>query len=159
MKKISLILLFVICVFSLKAQNNTSDPQVVQMLKEFYTAYNTAWASHLPATPLIKKLDSLQTKYCTIAARKELKKLLKASGLDHDALTNDEGTDVEHLKKTLKITKDPIKTNDYIVSYIDHTMTPAYKPIDKTVIIHVTVVKENGSFKIDNAYGDAISLR
>jgi hypothetical protein len=160
MKKLLFIFLFTASAIISKAQNNAGDKQAVQMLKEFYIAYNTAWST----TPvkdyrlLSKKLDSLQRKYCTIWLRKQLKELAKGEGADHDLLTNDEYTNVEHLK-TLKIIKDPSKANAYTVSYIDHTMSPAYKPIDKTVIIHVTVAKESGSFKIADAFGDAISLR
>jgi hypothetical protein len=163
MKKTFIVFLFITSAIISKAQNSTSDQQVIQMLKEFYIAYNTAWATGKLSTTkdaaiLVKKLDSLQTKYCTIKLRKELKELYKKERLDHDLLTNDEYTNVEHLK-TLKITKDETKANAYIVSYVDHTMSPAYKPIDKTVIIHITVAKESGIYKIADAYGDAISLR
>jgi hypothetical protein len=163
MKKIFLGLLLVICVFASEAQNSYSDTEAVKMLKTFYIAYNTAWAtSNLKteqgAHAFIEKLDSLKTEYCTIKLRKGLKGLFKKEGLDHDLLLNDEGTDIAHLK-TLKIVKDESKTKAYTVSYVDHTLSPAYKPIDNTVIIHVTVAKENGTYKIADAYGDAISLR
>jgi hypothetical protein len=155
MKNIFLFLLFISGAITTKAQN-ASDKQAMQMLKEFYVAYNTVWSTD-KYPRLQKKLDSLQRKYCTIWLRKQLKELSKGEGADHDLLINDEFTDVPHLK-TLKIIKDVSKPNAYIVSYVDHTMSPAYKPIDKTVIIHVTVAKENGSYKIANAFGDAISL-
>jgi len=154
MKRILFVFLFIASAVISKAQNNAPDGQAIHMLKEFYTAYCT-----IPFIPKnIHKIDSLQTRYCTIKLRKELKGLYKETGLGHDVLTNDEGTDLEHLK-TLKIIKDTSKANAYIVSYIDHTLSAANKPIDKTVVIHVTVAKENGRFKIADAYGDAISLR
>lgn len=156
MKKLFLILFFLSRAFITNAQNLTTDKVAVQMLKEFYTAYNTVWST-AKYPRLQKKLDSLQRQYCTLWLRKQLKELAKGEGADHDLLTNDEYTDVAHLK-TLKIVKDTTKPNYYIVSYVDHTMSPAYKPIDKTVVIHVRVAKENGSWKIANAYGDAISL-
>jgi hypothetical protein len=163
MKKIILVFLFVTGALVSEAQNISSDEPAVEMLKAFYTAYNTAWATatlktEQDARVLIKKLDSLQTKYCTIKLRRELKELFKKEGLDHDLLINDEGTDIPHLK-TLKIVKDESKADAYTVSYVDHTLSPSNKPIDKTVIIHVAVAKENGSYKIADAYGDAISLR
>jgi len=163
MKKIFLVFLFVTSALVSEAQNSPSDEQAMQMLKAFYIAYNTAWATtklktDQDAHTFIKKLDSLQTKYCTTKLKKELKELFKKEGLDHDLLINDEYTDVTHLK-TLKIVKDPSKANMYTVSYIDHTLSPAYKPIDKTVTVNVTVAKENGTYKIADAYGDAISLR
>ncbi|HEY8782104.1 MAG TPA: hypothetical protein VIM16_10840 [Mucilaginibacter sp.] len=82
----------------------------------------------------------------------------KGEGAGHDLLTNDESTDVAHLK-TLKVAKDASRANAYIVSYIDHSLSRANKPIDKTVVIYVTIAKENGSFKIADAYGNGISLR
>ncbi|HWD88567.1 MAG TPA: hypothetical protein VG367_10605 [Mucilaginibacter sp.] len=131
---------------SVKAQNDSTDKQAMQMLTEFYTAYNTAWAVHSAPDVLIKRLDSLQSKYCTIKLRAILKKEFKKNGLDHDLLLNDQGTDIEHLK-TLTVTKDATKSNAYIVSYTVHT-TRGYKPIDIKVIIHVSVVKEHGKLKI-----------
>jgi hypothetical protein len=156
-KKLSLTLLFVASFFASKAQNDSSDKQAVQMLKEFYTAYNTV-CSTTKGRVQNRKLDSLQRKYCTKAAQKELKDFSTGEAADHDPLINDEYTDVAHLK-TLKIVKDLSKTNAYIVSYVDHTLSGAYKPIDKTVVIHVTVEKENGVFKIADTTGDAVSLR
>lgn len=102
-----------ICIVSLKGVartseiQNTDDPSIA-MLKEFYIEYTTAW-SNTNGRVLIKKLDSLQSKFCTIAYRKELKQEFKSVGLDHDELINDAATDVEHLN-TLKILKDPKKT-------------------------------------------------
>ena len=163
-KNIPCIVISNTCICREEAQNSYSDTEAVTMLKAFYIVYNTAWStSNLKteqgAHAFIKKLDSLQTEYCTIKLRKGLNKLFKKEGLDHDLLTNDEFTDIAHLK-TLKIVKDESKTNAYTVSYVDHaTLSPAYKPIDNTVIIHVTVAKENGRYKIADAYGDAISLR
>jgi hypothetical protein len=142
MKKPLLILLLTVNVIVSKAQDNSFDKQAIAMLKEFYTAYNTAWSTS-KGYVLIRKLDSLQRKYCTQKLRHEVKE----SGLDHDPLIGDDYTDVEHLK-TLKILKDPAKTDTYIVFYITHTLSAANKPIDEKVIIHVTVAKDNGTYKI-----------
>ena len=155
MKKIILVLLFAQYYFISNAQVVPNDKRAIEMLKKFYTAYNTVYSTD--KYPLLqKRLDSLQKQYCTIWLRKQLKELAKGEGLDHDLLVNDECTDVAHLK-TLKVVQDA-KPNTYIVSYVDHTFSPAYKPIDKTVFIHVTVEKENELYKIANAYGDAIRL-
>jgi hypothetical protein len=142
------IYLFLTCILFLsnsscaRSQNDVADKQAVQMLKEFYTAYNTTWST-TKGYVLTKKLDSLQRKYCT----KKLKNEVKEFGLDHDPLIGDDYTDAEHLK-TLTVTKDSAKASAYIVSYIAHTLSASNKPIDEKVIIHVTVVKEGESFKI-----------
>jgi hypothetical protein len=116
------------------------------MLKEFYIAYNTAWSSS-KGYPLIKKLDSLQSKYCTISYRRELKKEFKEVGLDHDELVNDAATDIEHLN-TLNIIKDRSKVNEYIVSYIVVGKDASNKPLQERIVIHVMVTKEAGAYKI-----------
>lgn len=153
----TLIYTFFVCLIFLSengcayAQNDIANQQAIKMLKEFYTAYLTAWSTLGASDVHDKKLYSLQKQYCTIEFRKNLKKW----GLDQDPLINGEFTDVKHLN-TLTITKDLTKPNFYIVSYVDHALSPSYKPIDKTVIVYVTIVKIAGSFKIANAYGDAV---
>jgi hypothetical protein len=144
MKKLLFIILFLPLIA--QAQVNPSDKQAIEMLKEFYTKYNTAWAN-TNGKVLIKKLDSLQSEYCTSALRKELKKEFKRVGLDHDELINDDYTDVAHLN-TLKITTDLHKANVYIVSYTVFTKDASNNPTQEKIVIHVSVVKENGSFKI-----------
>jgi len=124
------------------AQNDVADKQAILMLKDFYTAYNTVWST-TKGFILVKKLDSLQRKYCT----KKLRLEVKEDGIDQDPLVGIDYTDVEHLK-TLVITKDPTKENTYIVSYIAHTLSAANKPIDEKVVIHVSVIKEGASFRI-----------
>jgi hypothetical protein len=140
-----------ICLISLKGLTrtsdiqNTGDPSAV-MLKDFYIAYTTAWCT-VTGDVLIKKLDSLQSKYCTIAYRKELKKEFKKVGLDHDELVNDAATDVEHLN-TLKILKDPKKANEYIVSYMVFGKDVSKNPLTEKIVMHVLVTKESGNYKI-----------
>jgi hypothetical protein len=124
-----------------RAQNNVGDNQVIQMLKEFYIAYNAAWSTAKGEIP-IKKLRSLQRKYCT----NKLINGIKEEDFDHDPLLGEDYEYVEHLK-TVTVIKDRNKENTYIVSYIDNT-TQGGNPIDIKVVLHVTVVKEGGSFKI-----------
>ncbi len=153
MKTITYFFLTVLIIFSnigcAHAQTSIEDKQAMQMLKEFYIAHNIAWSVARTTGPyvLIKKLDSLQKKYCSVRMRKELKEEQKKNGLDYDLLTNDEHADVKHLK-TLTITKDATKTNGYTVSYIASNTDPTGKPIDEKAVIHVTVVKENEGLKI-----------
>jgi len=119
------------------------------MLTIFYTAHNSAWINTEDNFVLVKKLDSLQKKYCSLRFQKVIKKEFKLGGLDHDLLTNDEGADANFFK-TLKVEKDKVNQNVYSVSYTYHTKDPSYRPIDKKVILHVTVVKEGDSYKIDS---------
>lgn len=133
------------------AQKDTNNDQALQMLKEFYTEYNTAWIRWLGVKDnsiLVKKIDSLEKKYCSLKMRAELKKEFKASGLDYDILRNNEGADEKSLK-TLTVVKDKMKKYTYIVSYIYDTMSPSYKPITATVVIHIAVTKEKDGYKID----------
>jgi hypothetical protein len=146
------ITLFLICIVTInglahtKSQGNSSE---IAMLRKFYIEYNTAWANS-NGNILIKKLDSLKSKYCTKNLRKELQAEFKRVGLDHDQLINDDYTDVAHLN-TLNVTKENGKPNGYIVSYTVFTKDASNHPIQENIIVHVTVVKENGSFKIASA--------
>ncbi len=124
------------------AQQSPVDKQAIQMLKTFYINYNTAWST-TKGYALVRKLDSLEKKYCTSKLRSEQKK----EGLDHDLLTNDQGTDIEHLR-TLSVVKDQTKRNWYIVSYIAHTLSASYKPIDVKVVIHVEMARVGNELKI-----------
>jgi hypothetical protein len=140
-----------VCLVGLKsfacgqAKPNIDDP-AINMLKEFYIAYNTAWAT-TKGNILIKKLDSLKSRYCTEAYQKELKNEFKEVGLDHDELINDAATDVEHLN-TLKVIKDLKKVNEYIVSYVVFGKDVSNNPLQEKIVMHVLVMKENGIYKI-----------
>jgi hypothetical protein len=123
-----------------------TNTDAVNMLKEFYTAYNTAWSNN-SGNVLIKKLDSLQSKYCTRMYYKELRKEFKEVGLDHDELINDVATDVDHLN-TLKVVKDLKKPNEYIVSYMFFGKDVSNNPLQEKIVIHVLLIKENGIYKI-----------
>jgi hypothetical protein len=143
--------LFLICLTSLNSfaciqiKQDTND-SAVNMLKEFYTAYNTAWATK-DASVLIKKLHSLRSRYCTVAYQKKLEEELKEVGLDHDELVNDVATDVDHLN-TLKVIKDLKKANEYIVSYMFFGKDVSNNPLQEKIVMHVLVMKENGIYKI-----------
>jgi hypothetical protein len=101
---------------------------------------------------MANKLEALQKKYCT----EKLKKEIGGDELNQDPLIGGvDYTDVEHLK-TLKITKDTTKVNAYVVFYITHTLTADYKPTDKKVVLHVTVVQEKGTFKIASVSSDKV---
>jgi hypothetical protein len=118
--------------------------QAIQIIKEFYIAYNTAWSADLTPKELDEKLDNLKMKYCAITLIVDLK-----GDKDHDLLINDQYTDLQHLK-TLSVVKDKAKTNAYIVSYIAPTTSPFNKLIEENVVIHLTVMKGNRGIVIDS---------
>ncbi|WP_426669705.1 hypothetical protein ACPPVU_00390 [Mucilaginibacter sp. McL0603] len=127
-----------------QAQNEVESKQAIQIIKEFYIAYNTAWSANIAPKVLDQKLDSLKMKYCAITLMICLK-----GDLDHDVLINDQYTDVRHLK-TLIVSKAPTKGNSYIVSYIAPTTNPSNKPIEEKVVIYLTVMKGARGIVIDS---------
>ncbi|HEY4327012.1 MAG TPA: hypothetical protein VGN20_23700 [Mucilaginibacter sp.] len=126
-----------------QAQKEVDSKQAIQVIKQFYIAYNTAWSDNITPEILDQKLDALKMKYCAIALIVDLK-----GDIDHDVLINDQYTDVQHLK-TLTVSKDPVKANSYVVSYIASTTSPSNKPIEEKVIIHLTVMKGARGIVID----------
>lgn len=127
-----------------QAQDEVEAKQAIQMIKEFYIEYNTIWSAVVTPKLLDQKLESLKMKYCAITLMIDLK-----GDIDHDALINDQYTDVQHLK-TLIVSKDPAKINSYIVSYIAPTTNPSNKPIEEKVVIHLTVMKGARGIVIDS---------
>lgn len=121
--------------------------KAVIMLREFYIAYNTAWATTHNGLVLIKKLDSLKVKYCTLSLRKELKSEFKRVGLDHDILISDQETDIEHLK-TLQIANVPNEKDAYIVTYLAPIADGNNKLTEEKVSITVTIAIDEGKPKI-----------
>jgi len=80
-------IILIICLLSNNSaftQNYDTDKQEIQMLRDFYSVYNTEWEIVKDPHILIKKLDSLQRKYCTKKLREKIKDEFKRGGLDHD---------------------------------------------------------------------------
>jgi hypothetical protein len=127
-----------------QAQEKVDSKQAIQMIKEFYIAYNTAWSANVTPKVLDQKLDELKMKYCAITLMIDLK-----GDIDHDVLINDQYTDPQHLK-TLTVLKNEAKSNAYIVSYIAPTTNPSNKTIEEKVVIHLTVMKGNRGIVIDS---------
>ena len=140
----SFLILLYTCAFG---QNENQDDQAIKMLKKFYTNYNLAWATIKDNHQLIKCLDSLRNTYCTNIFYQELKREFKIDGLDHDVIIKDEYTNETQIN-TISIKKDISKTGIYIVTYLDSTISPSYKPITNNVTLYVRLVKINGQFKI-----------
>lgn len=131
------------------AQNN--DKGIIEMLRNFYVAYNRVWSSDYDNLILVNKLDSLQQKYCTKGLQQKLKKLYKTDGLDHDVMINDIYTDIESIKSIL-IIKDLTKDNSYIISYPASIEDASNNKISATVTIHVIVKKINDLYKIESVW-------
>ncbi|HSH50645.1 MAG TPA: hypothetical protein VK982_02880 [Bacteroidales bacterium] len=133
------------------AQSQNENEQIISMLREFYIAYNNVWANATNYTPeeFEDTVFSLQQKYCSERLQGEIKKYYETYKLEHDLLTNDfGGTDPETLKSTLTIIKDTTKENSYVVSYTVKIKAPS-TPREEKNVINLTVVKEKGSYKID----------
>ena len=128
---------------SVYSQSFEINNQAIHTLREFYTAYSKIEFT----VKNLHQLDSLQKKYCSLKLRAELKNEFQTNGLDHDLLTNDHGINSEALK-SLTINNDVGKANGYIVCYLNKTISAANKPILEKVILHISLTKENGAFKI-----------
>jgi len=138
--KLSVILLNIGIIFfsspnSAQAQKDSSDKQVVAMLKDFYTSYMTAFSDGADEN----KFAAIQKKYCTAALLKRVPKL--AEQWDSDPFLKAQDSNVEYLK-TLTVKKDLKKRDSYIVSYY----------AVRTFVIHLLVIKQNESYKIDSVW-------
>jgi hypothetical protein len=142
MKKLTLIILLIVGTTVSKAQNTTvADQQAMAMLKNFYTAYMTEIAvgsSH----NFVKKLTSIQKKYCTPALVEKIPALIERA--DCDPFLKAQDSNIENIK-SLSFKKDTQAPNLFIVSYTD-----IYRH-NKTTI-KLTVVKQKDNFKIASVF-------
>jgi hypothetical protein len=133
-----------------QTQNKASEKKAESTLLEFYSKYfyiwkNTPISSTVPVNVLHKKLDSLMQRYCTSKVRSEAMKTFEDVGADW--ITKDR---IGDLNENLKVEKDSIKENEYIVSFIATYLDIPGKPVKQHVVLHVTMVKEKGSYKIND---------
>ena len=129
------------------AQNINSEQQIIDMLTNFYTAYNSVWINtpvSTPANVLHEKLDSLQEKYCSVKLRDKAKRYFEYG---QDLLTNDLGS--VYANEDLKVEKDSVKENSYIVSFVASNSDVSGKLIKQKVVLHVSVIKVGEGYKID----------
>ncbi len=143
------LIIFTLLIFSHYGYGQQPLPKstVQKMLIDFYVQYNTAWSTIKDNAVLIKRLDYLRRSFCTPSLYQKLRKDFETDGLDHDALINDEYTNVINLH-TIKVNKVAGGDNRYVVSYMDSTLSPSYKPVYKKVIIYIEVALVNGQYKI-----------
>lgn len=136
------------------AQSQNENDKIVSMLREFYYSYNAVWGdfTSCPIEEFETKLFSLQQKYCSKKLQSKIKKYYKIYKFDHDLLTNDYGgTEIETFEQSLSIVQDTTKEYSYIVSYMVNIEHPSTPRTEKN-IINLTVVKEDGIYKIDEVW-------
>ena len=109
------------------------------MLREFYTAYITAF-SKLPATGALKKLQTLPKKYCTAGLLRKINAQSQQGHVDADPFTQSQDVNLSWIN-TLAVRRDVKSANFYTVSLGDDISR--FK-----VAIQLTVLKQGNSFKI-----------
>jgi hypothetical protein len=131
-----------------QSQNNVfSNKQTENMLFEFYSKLFKIWETpSLPSDVRYDKLDSLMQKHCTSKLRNEAREAFENVGAD---VPTNNLVSVD-LNESLKVKKNANKENCYIISFIATYSDAPGGPIKKQVVLHVTVVKEGESYKIDS---------
>lgn len=118
-------------------ENNSSDKQIIEMLKNFYKEYVTE-NDKMPVSD--EKVELIKKKYCT----SKLLKKMEAIEFDSDPFLD--AQDMEStLLKTIKFTKDK-NSNTYKTCYLA-TFN------NKTICVKLQIVKVNNTFKIDDIIG------
>jgi len=118
-----------------QTQNKSSDEEIKNMIKSFYTGYIT---ENVKMPPNGSKIFSLKKQYCTTY----LLDKINNQELDYDPFLKAQDANLEWLK-TLIVKKDSSKKDFYAVSYTDN---------NKQIIIKLNVIKQNDSFKIDSIW-------
>ena len=124
------------------SQSNSSDEQMLTMLKTFYTNYITESSGSSDE----KKLDLIKRQYCTAELLKKIEQQLKTGTLDYDPFVKAQDCDKEWLK-TLTVKKDSAKNNLFLVTWLDNYSK-------KQVTIHLSIIKQMESYKIDSVLAD-----
>jgi hypothetical protein len=116
-------------------QNKSSDEEIRNMLKSFYTSYIR---ENVKMPPNGSKISSVKMKYCTM----DLLDKINNEELDFDPFLKAQDSNIDWIK-TLIIKKDSSRKDLYDVSYIDN---------NKPVIVKLNIIKQNKSFKIDSIW-------
>lgn len=115
-------------------KDKSSDEQILEMLKTFYTVYITE-NTKMPID--IAKIESLKKQYCTTT----LLQKIQNEEYDYDPFLKAQDCSIEWLN-TLSIKRENLN-NQYIVTYFDD--------YSKTnITIKIIIVKELDSYKIDS---------
>ncbi|KDN55235.1 DUF3828 domain-containing protein [Flavobacterium seoulense] len=116
-----------------------TDKQVEKMVTTFYKSYLEEF-SNQDLKESERKLDSIKEKYCTKTLLDSISNEFENNELDYDPFIK--GQDVsKDVINSLSVSKVEGSENKFKVNYLD-------KFSDDKVVILVTVIDENGSFKI-----------
>ena len=131
------------------AQNSSSDKQAEQMLIDFYTQYITTFSTERDLRKMDEKLESLQRQHCTENFLRKIPEIIEQT--DADPILKAQDSNLSDLE-TLTVTKDSQSKSEFIVSY-SYDLLMAVNPdktVKQTVVVHLTLVKEDGIYKIDS---------
>ena len=145
MKKAALIILFIINAGISKSQN-IEEKQAIAMLKTFYTAYMSEFSKD-DVAGLERTLAQLRQTYCTAKCEKQYKRLVAET--DSDPIIKAQDSDAK-LAKSIIITRNLKKPNQYTVSYSYEVYKKGGKLGKEIVTINLLLIKENGHYKINH---------
>jgi hypothetical protein len=111
------------------------------MIKSFYNSYIIEKSKKPPRNE--EKIDTIINKYWTKRLKNYIDLQFKEYELDYDPFIKGQMFDIRILK-TLTVRHDLKSNNIYYVSFTFDTI------IRKTTTIKLTILKEKGSYKIDN---------
>lgn len=124
---------------------SSDEKQIEKMLQEFYNNYFTVFATEPIGVSSQKKLEMLQQQYCTEAFYRKIQDIVEQT--EADPFLKAQDSDIKYLR-TLSIKKDMQSKDTYIASYVGNAALGE----TVTIAIHLTVVKVNGKYKIDNVW-------
>lgn len=128
---------------SIESSKNEIDKGAViqKMLKEFYSAYIKEFANENIAESE-RKLDSIEIKFCTKSLLDSISNEFEHNELDYNPFVKAQDVSLDWIE-TLTVSKLSGSENKFNVQYLD-------KYSGKAINIYLTVVEENGSFKISS---------
>lgn len=128
---------------SITKKNQQKDSLIVNTIKEFYISY----ISEKSKNELNQNsINEIKQKYVTNKLLLNIEKRMEDGSLDWDPFVNAQDF-YDGWIKTLKITSDESKKNQYVVSYFDG---------NKDVKIYLGIIKVNNQYKIDFIYDQII---
>lgn len=145
-KIIMTIVTILYCCTDIAHSQSKAEREQVNMITKFYTALNTVCSDNQRNQHVVKSAcDSVITKYCTQEIRQEAMQWLDAKG---ESVSNYWKIDKESLK-TMKIVKDTIIPNTYLVSYYTKKSNLNDNHENQKTSLKVTIKKEGRNYKID----------
>ncbi len=118
--------------------NNSSDKEIVQMLKNFYKEY-VSESDKMPMNE--KKINLIKKRYCT----SNLLNKIELLELDYDPFVDAQDFN-STLLKTIEFTKDKKNNNNYKACYV-------WDFNKKIICVKLSIKKVNKTYKIDDIIG------